>query len=913
MLEFDRSYQSLTGFPPLRWQKRLFDCMLVGTIPPAVDLPTGLGKTSVMAIWLLARSMCSTLPRRLVYVVDRRAVVDQATREAGKLQKALDEQNDLSKIRRDLGLEKEQQLPVSTLRGQLADNREWLSDPTAPAIIVGTIDMIGSRLLFEGYGISRGMRPFHAGLLGSDTLFILDESHLCPPFEVLLRAVSNDKTLQPCSPEDRKMIPRFRVLPLSATGRHKDVEAFRLESEDYKDEIVERRLNAYKKLKIQTLEEGQKLADCLVKQALELGGTDKRILVYCDRRKDAEEIEREIRKRAKTERINLLVGARRVREHEKLEQWLEETGFFAGSTVERPAPVFLIATSAGEVGVDLDADHMVCDLVAFERMVQRLGRVNRIGEGSASIDVIAVPPPPPTANASDKNKQEYARDQAIFEARVDVLKKLPLIENNRHDASPSAIVKLKESASEDMWLADRIYLAMTREPLHPALSRALVDAWSMTSLKQHTGRPDIAPWLRGWVDDEPQTTVAWREFLPWRSDELPVAKEVNAFFDAAPIHLTETLKAPTREAVELIINRATSVLKVSSSDADLKTGESQHLTRGSHAAIILNLAGELQLNRANSLLSIWTIGQLAGLRDKSATKDDKDKLFSALIGQQVIISRALGGLSDVGLLNSKADKPPQSLDVGWREAELKAIGYRVFGPGDFESNGYDTGDWKSTFAFDRYGDEDNEAPQRIVVAVLRKGATRRGDPAVSRKLQSLKDHHDYTGVAAVEIAGALGLSDGYLASLIAAARVHDSGKDRLLWQRAMNAPTDGRPFAKTKGGGNGRLLGGYRHEFGSLNDANTNADIQKLPSDLNDLALHLIASHHGYARPLIPAIDPEAPPSVIAKRAQEAAFRFARLQRRWGPWGLAWWEAVFRAADWRASKRLDAQSKTVVK
>lgn len=39
--------------------------------------------------------------------------------------------------------------------------RKWLEDPASPAIIVGTVDMIVSRLLFEGYGISRKMRPYH--------------------------------------------------------------------------------------------------------------------------------------------------------------------------------------------------------------------------------------------------------------------------------------------------------------------------------------------------------------------------------------------------------------------------------------------------------------------------------------------------------------------------------------------------------------------------------------------------------------------------------------------------------------------------------------------------------------------------------------------------------------------------------
>ena len=34
---------------------------------------------------------------------------------------------------------------------------------------------------------------------------------------------------------------------------------------------------------------------------------------------------------------------------------------------------YLVATSAGEVGVDLDADHLVCDLSTLDSMIQRLG------------------------------------------------------------------------------------------------------------------------------------------------------------------------------------------------------------------------------------------------------------------------------------------------------------------------------------------------------------------------------------------------------------------------------------------------------------------------------------------------------------------------------------------------------------
>jgi CRISPR-associated endonuclease/helicase Cas3 len=84
-------FVALTGREPFRWQRRLLEEYLAkGHTPDAVDVPTGLGKTMVMALWLIARAQGSPLPRRLVYVVDRRAVVDQATEEAEKLRAALE-------------------------------------------------------------------------------------------------------------------------------------------------------------------------------------------------------------------------------------------------------------------------------------------------------------------------------------------------------------------------------------------------------------------------------------------------------------------------------------------------------------------------------------------------------------------------------------------------------------------------------------------------------------------------------------------------------------------------------------------------------------------------------------------------------------------------------------------------------
>ncbi|WP_150048620.1 type I-G CRISPR-associated helicase/endonuclease Cas3g [Methylomonas rhizoryzae] len=919
--KFEAFFQEITGFPMLRWQRRLFQQLCENRLPDTLDLPTGLGKTTVMVLWLLARAENPSLPKRLVYVVDRRVVVDQATQVAEELKTNLQEMPELKSM---LGLSEQESLPVSTLRGQYADNRQWLADPTKPAIIVGTIDMIGSRLLFEGYGVSRNMRRYHAGFLGADSLCVLDEAHLCWPFQALLQSIAADKSLHPINGK-QLLIPPFKCLSLSATGKQTENQAFGLEAEDYDDALVAKRFNAEKQLTLEIKNEGDAIVELLSESAWQLKDSGKRILIFCNKREHAQKIKDELDKRIKQDKAhhqtNLLVGGRRVQERQTLVEWLTVNGFLAGAQTPPNSVAFLVATSAGEVGIDLDADHMVCDLVAYERMVQRFGRVNRRGEKHAQIKVIAVPPkmpkiqrpvdpglaepqPPatPPENSDKAVLKQYKQDQKAFEkvqkeyakahednaqqlaayqqstkafqsyqAQLGVIKRLGA------DASPSAIVALKNAIP-----VDELNRALSEEPLRPSLTRPVVDAWSMTSLEQHCARPDIQPWLRGWQpNDEPETTLAWRECLPWRdNDALPNAAEVTAFFENAPIHLSETLEIPVREAIKTLLKRAQKLWQEKPQDSDQP------------ALIILNRSGELVRNGALML--------------RQLAEQSSDDLKALLTNRQAVIARWLGGLKD-GLLNDAADSEElTTLDYQWTSDLQTTIGYRIQNDAEAEQ---DNAVWHTVYRFIAKTDAEDEAAETWRIQVYRGANSQRlGDPAVSRFTQSLEKHHDLAGQEMAAIAQGLNLTAEFVELIVAAMRRHDLGKQRGLWQIAMNAPADGRPYAKTLGGGNPRLLAGYRHEFGSLADVANDAAINQLPTELQDLALHLIASHHGYACPVIAPIDPGAPPSVLAERAQQAALRFARLQRQWGPWGLAWWEAVFRAADHRASQISDEQA-----
>lgn len=950
---FHSAFKALTGYRPMCWQSRLFrDHFVAGELPSAIDIPTGLGKTAVMAIWLAALSWqmrtrsIPTLPRRLVYIVDRRAVVDQATRFAEMLQRNLQEEAEANDLATALRLH-ERALPISTLRGQFVDNREWLEDPGRPAIVVGTVDMIGSRLLFEGYGVSRKMRPYHAGFLGADALVVLDEAHLVPPFEHLMRAIEADTSLHAKDESDRTLLPPFMLLPLSATQRgDSGTSFFRLEEKDA-DSTATKRLGAVKRLRLQELTElspqDQQLAEAAWALRANEAGEPRRVIVFCDRRdkkeggsglsaqgvKQAIEMiaaggkKKEIPK-TDIHTVELLVGARRVHERENLDEKLRKLGFIDGKgPLKKPA--FLVATSAGEVGVDIDADHLVCDLVAWERMVQRLGRVNRRGEGEADVVVFWATP---QIKKPDEPTDAEKRALTAFAAHA-VVERLPN-DGGRYDASPGALRDIAGLARRDRVLKARIDAATTPEPLRPALSRALVDAWSMTSLKDHTGRPEIAPWLRGWEPSRPQTTIVWRQHLPVRAGEIgwprtaADRKEIEEFFEAAPPHESEKLETETDRVVGWLKMRADSLSRskadhsIDSPRVDEELAESAepdgNEAEPDGAEALLkptksfgpNEIVAIALSRGGDITSYG----LQALRMEM--KGQKDQFRSGLAGKTLVIDARFGGLDADGMLDVNIDDCVCSADTDEKWNARVKLRVRVEQKIDEHKPESTPGDWRFEDRFVRSRNPEGDATEWLVVEHLKDSANKEDARSVSAMPQTLAEHQDWAESHARNIAARLGLSGDAADTLALAARLHDEGKKASRWQRAFKAPRDAKnfalsgPLAKTRGPIDQAILDGYRHEFGSLPYVEESDAVNALPKDWRDLVLHLVAAHHGQARPVIETRGCETgPPSVLEAQARDAALRFARLQKRWGPWGLAWWEALLRAADQQASRALE--------
>ena len=195
------------GKQPFAWQQRLLELIVRDRAwPHVLDLPTGAGKTTCIDIALFALALDATnevterwCPRRIAMVVDRRIVVDQVAERGRSILRALMTSTDsivgeVASRLRSLARTGEEPLGVFTLRGGMPKDDGWARTPDQPLVIASTVDQVGSRMLMQGYGVSPGMKPVHAGLLANDTLLLLDEVHLSEPFRQTLDQLERLRT-----------------------------------------------------------------------------------------------------------------------------------------------------------------------------------------------------------------------------------------------------------------------------------------------------------------------------------------------------------------------------------------------------------------------------------------------------------------------------------------------------------------------------------------------------------------------------------------------------------------------------------------------------------------------------------------------------------------------------------------------
>ena len=196
-MPFEDFFEEMHGVLPFSWQSRLAEFVISeNKYPDVIDLPTGSGKTALMDIAFFAFLVNpENMPRRIMFCGDRKIIVDQVYHRALAIQDKIENSKTESaeslreRLNRICGEHKNSLLGVSPLRGGIPIDNEWTRHPNMPWVIATTVDQLGSRLLFKGYGITDRMKPIHAALSGNDCLVILDEAHISKPFAETLRGV----------------------------------------------------------------------------------------------------------------------------------------------------------------------------------------------------------------------------------------------------------------------------------------------------------------------------------------------------------------------------------------------------------------------------------------------------------------------------------------------------------------------------------------------------------------------------------------------------------------------------------------------------------------------------------------------------------------------------------------------------
>ena len=217
----------------------------------------------------------------------------------------------------------------------------------------------------------------------------------------------------------------------------------------------------------------------------------------------------------------------------------------------------------------------------------------------------------------------------------------------------------------------------------------------------------------------------------------------------------------------------------------------------------------------------------------------------------------------------------------------------------------------------------------------------RDHPSTMTRFVRLEDHLRHVEGEIRDLADELGLTSPWRDLLAVAARWHDVGKSHPVFQATLKGckEADGRPdalWAKSPcRGHHGRRY--FRHEL-----ASALAWLEHHSEDEHaDLVAYLMAAHHGRIRMGIRALpdedEPEddrrfargiwegdelpscslpngerLPPTRLGLEIMELGHgtqgdswleRTRRLLKQYGPFRLAWLEALLRIADWRASRR----------
>ncbi len=377
-MTYSAYFKKATGNSPYPYQARLAG----GKWPDVINIPTGLGKTAAVTLaWLYRRRQMedTAMPRRLIWCLPMRVLVEQTLENV---------RNWLDKLE-ILGQPGEGKVSVHALMGGEPTLRRahWAAHPEEQAILIGTQDMLLSRALMRGYGMSRYQWPVHYALLHSDALWVYDEVQLMGPALPTTAQLEAFRRRHGASAPTRSLwVSATLDTDWLATVDFRDqVEGLHiagLDDDDRSRPEVTRRLNAAKTLQPAatrlTKETAKaKAADYIKSLASEVAAAHRpgqQTLVIVNRVERAQALYKALRKSTPDTEALLLHARFRPQERKAIEARLRNH-----SAWDKNGRI-VIATQAVEAGVDISSAVMFTELAPWSSLVQRFGRCNRGGE-----------------------------------------------------------------------------------------------------------------------------------------------------------------------------------------------------------------------------------------------------------------------------------------------------------------------------------------------------------------------------------------------------------------------------------------------------------------------------------------------------------------------------------------------------
>ena len=368
---------------PFSWQIKLAN----DPWPDVLIAPTGSGKTAGVTLsWMHHRLVRpSETPRRLVWCLPMRTLVDQTAETIVSWVRALDQSAIVPKGH----------LPtpedVHVLKGGTSSN-DWLYTPECAAIIVGTQDMLLSRALMRGYGSSPTVWPMQFGLLHQDAQWVFDEVQLMgagrttsAQLEAFRREALDAGDIKAPSLPTHSMWVSATLEPewLATVDFQAPSKVLQVNPAEENDAKIRDLVRAPKHLSQtsvipeSSVKKHEKVyIDQLASAVLEAHRPHHMTLVIVNQVGRAQNLYKSVHKALSKKNS----GPEVVLIHSRFRSAEREREMCKIPSGHHSSDTLVIATQAIEAGVDISAAVMFTEIAPWASMVQRFGRVNRRAE-----------------------------------------------------------------------------------------------------------------------------------------------------------------------------------------------------------------------------------------------------------------------------------------------------------------------------------------------------------------------------------------------------------------------------------------------------------------------------------------------------------------------------------------------------